>query len=485
MQQLLSLIFEESNYIKKIRMTRYSFKSFFLSLTLIFFSFSLLAEPTIDEGKDLFRINCAQCHAKNMKSKATGPALGGAEERWADYDREDLYAWIKNSQQLVADEHPRAVEVYNEWNKVAMQSFPNLTNDNIESILLYIDDVYVNGAGGTTVGSTAVVVQERQTPDWMYYLLFAFLFILSITLARVISNLNVISAEKEGRTFQRKSLWQTLTSRGIITFLLFATVILGAYTTVNNSVSLGRQEGYAPEQPIKFSHETHAGLNKIDCQYCHDGARRSKHSVIPSANTCMNCHRAITVGSEYGTAELTKIFASIGYNPTDNTYIDNYDELGNEELKAIYAKWIGDTYLETKGLAELDNEGERVVEEQWDGIVNSLTNDQKQKIQGPIEWIRIHNLPDHVYFNHEQHVSVGKVECQQCHGKVEEMKVLEQYSPLSMGWCINCHRQTEVQFEGNEYYDSYKLYHDEMASGSRDKVTVEEIGGLECQKCHY
>ena len=468
-------------------MTRYSLKTILLAFTLVLTSFSLFAEPTIDEGKTLFRTNCAQCHAKNMRSNATGPALGGVEERWADFPREDLIAWIKNSQKLVAEEHPRAVEVFNEWNKVAMQAFPNLSDDNVESILLYINDVYVNGVGGAAGGDAgvAVQVQERKTPDWVYYLLFAFLAILSVTLARVISNLNVISAEKEGRTVQRRTLWQTLTSKGVVTFLLFAAVVLGGYTTVNNAVTLGRQQGYAPDQPIKFSHATHAGLNKIDCQYCHDGARRSKHSVIPAANTCMNCHRAIKVGSEYGTAELTKIFASIGYNPNDNTYIEDYDNMSNEDIKTIYSKWIADNYLQENELEEIDEAGQQVVDDQWDGIVSSLTNEQKDKIQGPIEWVRIHNLPDHVYFNHAQHVAVGKLECQECHGPVEEMEVLAQHSPLSMGWCINCHRQTEVKFADNEYYDSYKMYHEELASGNRDKVTVEDIGGLECQKCHY
>jgi hypothetical protein len=419
-----------------------------------------------------------------MKSKATGPALGGVEERWADYPREDLYAWVKNSQALVNAGHPRAVEIYNEWNKSVMTSFANLTDENIESILLYVDDIYVNGV--QTVGGPAVSQKaEKETPAWLYYVLFAFLAILAVTLARIITNLNVISAQQDGSDYQKKTLWQTLTSKGIVTFLLLAAVILGGYTTVNNAISLGRQEGYSPEQPIKFSHATHAGLNKIDCQYCHDGARRSKHAVIPAANTCMNCHRAITVGSKYGTGELTKIFASIGFNPNDNTYIENYTDMSNEEIKAIYSKWIADSYITEKGLESLDSEGERLVETQWTEIVESLTNEQKKTIQGPIEWTRIHNLPDHVYFNHSQHVSVGKLECQQCHGTVEEMEVLQQHSPLSMGWCINCHRQTEVKFADNEYYESYKKYHDELASGQRDKVTVEDIGGLECQKCHY
>jgi len=207
--------------------------------------------------------------------------------------------------------------------------------------------------------------------------------------------------------------------------------------------------------------------------------------VIPEANTCMNCHTAIKTGSEYGTAELTKIYASVGYDPAAGKYIDNYEEKSQEDIKEIFTKWISDTYLSESGLDELDRKGKELVAEQWDGIVSSLTNEQKKNIQGPIEWERIHNLPDHVYFNHAQHVTIGKLECQQCHGKVEEMATLEQHSPLSMGWCINCHRETKVQFADNEYYQSYEKYHEQLSSGEKSGVTVEDIGGLECQKCHY
>jgi hypothetical protein len=135
----------------------------------------------------------------------------------------------------------------------------------------------------------------------------------------------------------------------------------------------------------------------------------------------------------------------------------------------------------------LDDEGERMIEDQWEGIVAALTNEETgdDQIAGPIEWVRIHNLPDHAYVNHAQHVSVGQVECQTCHGPVEEMEVVYQYSPLSMGWCINCHRQTEIKFADNEYYQVYEQYHQEIQEGTRTAVTVEEIGGLECQKCHY
>ncbi|MFN7119765.1 MAG: c-type cytochrome [Saprospiraceae bacterium] len=444
----------------------------------------------IGEGKTIFQNQCAACHNKNMKDRLTGPALGGVEERWAAYPRTDLYSWIRNSQGLIAAGHPRANELWAEWKPNLMNNFPNLTDAQIENLLAYINDVYTKPAvtGPTTAdgtGTTAAPAKPNNTP--LFIALALILAILAVVLARIVSSLNYILALREGNApARRKTLLETLTSKGVIAFIIFALVVLGGYTTVNNAIALGRQQGYEPDQPIKFSHATHAGLQKIDCQYCHDSARRSKHSNIPAANTCMNCHRAIQVGSQYGTGELTKIFASIGYDPSTDKYIPNYDSLSNEQIERIYKKWIADTYVKEKGT--LDRVGEKTIEDQWKGIVAALTSKETgdNRIQGPIEWTRIHNMPDHVYFNHAQHVSVGQLECQTCHGKVEEMEVVYQYSPLSMGWCINCHRQTEVQFTKNGYYDNYyEKYHKEIANGTRDKVTVENIGGLECQKCHY
>ncbi len=451
---------------------------------------TMAQDADIEAGKTLFRNQCATCHNRDMKSNLTGPALGGTQERWADYPREDLYSWIRNSQALIASGHPRATELWNTWKPTLMNNFLNLTDQEIENILAYIDCTYKGTCGGAVVGDAAggaiaaAPPKPNNTP--LFIALTLILAILAVVLARILSNLNYIIQMREGDTpARRKTLPEILTSKGVIAFVIFALVVLGGYTTVNNAIALGRQQGYAPDQPIKFSHATHAGLQQIDCQYCHDGARRSKHSNIPAANTCMNCHAAIKVGSQYGTAELTKIYASVGWDPSTGNYIEGYDKMSNEEIERIYKKWIADTYVSENG--KLDRKGEQLIDNQWKGIVAALTNKatKDDKIFGPIEWVRIHNLPDHAYFNHAQHVSVGKLECQTCHGKVEEMEVLYQASPLSMGWCVNCHRQTEVKFSDNEYYKSYTRYHEELASGKRSKVTVEEIGGLECQKCHY
>lgn len=466
---------------KMIKLSR----AFLLNLAFLLAALSVGAQPSADAGKTLFRNYCGSCHVTDMKTPMTGPALGGVEERWADYPIEDLYGWIRNSPYMInVVKHPRAIEVWEENNKAAMTAYPNLTDDEIGSLLLYIDAQYNKVDEGPNPDPNGVVSQGPNY-NWLYWVLFGVLGALALILTRTIGSLDKVVAANEGRTVIEKPLLQKIFSKRNVTFLIFAAVVIGGIKTVNNAIALGRQQNYQPEQPIKFSHVTHAGENQIDCQYCHDGARRSKHSVIPAANTCMNCHSAIKTGPTYGTAELTKIYASIGFNPTTDQYIDNYESLDREEVKAIYTKWMTDNYLVDAGLQQLDRKGEQRIAAQWSDLVESLTNDQKKELYGPIEWTRIHNLPDHVYFNHAQHVVAGQIECQDCHGKVEEMEVVFQHSPLSMGWCINCHRNTEVQFDDNEYYASYEAYHAQLASGDKEKVTVEDIGGLECQKCHY
>ena len=199
---------------------------------------------------------------------------------------------------------------------------------------------------------------------------------------------------------------------------------------------MGVDQGYQPIQPIAFSHKIHAGENKIDCQYCHSSAKHSKHSGIPSVNVCMNCHKGIAeVASE--------------------TKMDGYStEQLNAEIQKVY-----------------DAAG-------WDPEKFEYTGEEK-----PVKWIRIHNLPDFVYFNHSQHVTVGGLECKECHGPVETMHELYQYSPLTMGWCIDCHRETNVDLKGNEYYEKV---HQQLAEKYEvDQVTAAQLGGLECGKCHY
>jgi hypothetical protein len=222
---------------------------------------------------------------------------------------------------------------------------------------------------------------------------------------------------------------------------------MAGYWLVNGAINEGRQQNYQPSQPIFYSHVVHAGINQINCLYCHASAEKSKHSMIPSTNVCMNCHKQI---NEYTGEKDHPLKDAEGRSIN-----------GTEQIKLLY-QYAG-----------------------WDPVNKKYILDKDGNIAAkPVKWVKIHNLPDHVYFNHSQHVKVGQVQCQRCHGQIQEMDEVYQFAPLSMGWCINCHRQTEVKFD-NGYYSIFSKYQEEIKSGKRTKVTVEDIGGLECQKCHY
>jgi len=444
---------------------------------------TMYAAPTKEAGKELFVANCASCHNKNMKDQMTGPALAGVEERWAAFPRKDLYAWIRNSQGLIATGHPRAVELWAKWKPNLMSNFTGLTDEQMESIILYINEPGGPPPPPPPPGG-ATEAKEDGLP-WMFISLALLLGLLAFALMRIIDNLANVARVQAGETQRTRSWVQTLNSKGFIAFMVFAVTLIFGYKTIDNAARMGRSQGYEPDQPIAFSHKIHSGVNKIDCQYCHDSARRSKQSSIPGTNTCMNCHSAIKKGTISGTSEITKIFASIGFDPIAGKYIPDYDNWSDKQIEDLYKKWIGQEYMTANTLASLDENGQLTVENQWDGVVKALKNDSNGKIQGPIEWTRIHNLADHAYFNHSQHVAVGQIACEKCHGPVAEMDVVYQYSTLGMGWCISCHRETEVKFKDNAYYDQYARYHKELKDGTRTKVTVAEIGGLECQKCHY
>jgi hypothetical protein len=292
------------------------------------------------------------------------------------------------------------------------------------------------------------------------------LILVALVLARVSTILNRLVLEKEGQPIPAPvPFWKSKKLRAALTLIV---VIYIGNATVTGAIDLGRQQGYMPEQPIKFSHELHSGINKIDCQYCHSSAAESKHSNIPSANVCMNCHKGIKgddpKNGVHGKLEISKIYAAAGFNPIDGAYFEDYNNEDKAYIDSIFTVWLADSEPKAG-----DKELKAVLDQ----------------VQKPIEWVRIHNLPDHVYFNHAQHVTAGGIECQTCHGPVETMVELYQHSPLSMGWCINCHRDTEVKFNENPYYQTFEVFHDRLKSKEMGNVTVEKIGGTECQKCHY
>ena len=406
--------------------------SIFLFITL---SSSIGNQLNAQDGKALFSQNCASCHAVNKN--LTGPALAGVEDRWPE--KKNLYAWIKNSAAYLKTGDPYATKLYNDYNKTAMNLFPSLTDQDIDAILAYIKTVPAVGAA-PVAGAAAEAPKEDSDSTLIFGLLTLILAVVSIILLQVNSNLKKLSDDKSNIPGSNPVPFYR--NKAYIAFIAIILFIIGGYMTTKGAMNLGRSKDYQPEQPIYYSHTVHAGVNQINCQYCHTGTYQGKQATLPSVNVCMNCHMAI---NEYNGAPLVRENGDI---------VD-----GTAEIKKLY-KYAGFT------------EGQP-----WDPA-NAK----------PIEWVRIHNLPDHVYFNHAQHVNAGQVACQQCHGEIQKMGEVKQFSDLSMGWCINCHRNSEVQFQDNGFYSIYEKFHADLKSGKIDStkgITVEKIGGTECQKCHY
>ncbi len=401
-----------------------------------------------EDGKTLFSQLCASCH--NPYKRGTGPALYGALQRQPD--EKLLKSWIKNNTAVLQTGNKYYNELYNEYGKTAMTVFASLPDKDLDALVKYIKDIpaQVDTKKGDDPSADA---KSSKSSTLFYGVATLLLAVLALILLQVNSYLRRLADQKKGiATQDAPPFWRHTSYIGVFAVGLF---LLGGYLTAKGAIESGRSKDYQPVQPIYYSHKVHAGLNQINCLYCHGGAEQGKHANIPSVNVCMNCHKGI---QEYAGPKIVS---------EDGNTID-----GSGEIQKLY-KYAG---YDPKNLAS------------W----------RVTDIKKPIEWVRIHNLPDHVYFNHAQHVKAGKVQCQTCHGPIQEMHEVKQANDLSMGWCINCHRESKVQFTENNYYTGmYEKWHSEMKTkvgkkedGSpkfmRDSsVTVEMIGGTECQKCHY
>jgi len=421
-------------------------------VAVLLFSVSLFAQEDAAKGKQLFNQNCAACHA--LDRKMTGPALRNVEARLEEegLNREWIYAWVKNSSGVIKSGDAYANKIYNEYGKAAMTAFPTFSNEDIDNILAYTaakpveKKPAVASVGGGAANSSQSSGISNEVMLGVLVLIFALLVLMLFLVTKTLRNIakaNGVSLEKEGAE-KRLPIWKAFAKNQ---FLIIVSVIIlllsSAFFVYGYFMQVGVDQGYTPIQPIHYSHKIHAGDNKIECKYCHSSARVSKHSGIPSLNVCMNCHKSIYEykGNEEG--------------PSQEDLANGYtNEFYTKEIKKLY-KYVG-----------------------WDENEQKYTGESK-----PVEWIRIHNLPDFAYFNHSQHVSVAGVECQTCHGPVEEMEIMTQHAPLTMGWCINCHRETNVKVEGNEYYA--KIHEELSKKYGVENLTAAQMGGLECGKCHY
>lgn len=422
------------NHMMK-RLTYRFFHCISTVLVCLLLSASLQAQeiPTdpavVSAGAALFNGNCKTCH--RVKTKLIGPALAGVETRVPSIKW--IYDWVKNPAKVIASGDEYANKIYAEYNKSQMTPNTSYKDEQILSILAYIKSeaekvevapvVAAGGGAGTGSGVPATYLNTILVGMVVILVLLVVILGLIVNALRSFLNQKDLSEEDAEVVNSPFSMASVMRTPGFTFIVIFFVGTVTFKSVIDGLYSIGVQQGYQPKQPIAFSHKIHAGQFEIECKYCHTGAMKGKQANIPSPNICMNCHSQIKVGTITGAGEIAKIYAAVGFDPLTSTY-------------------------------------------------NGYTK--------PIEWVRIHNLPDFAYFNHSQHVNVGGIACQTCHGPIEEMDVVKQYSLLTMGWCIDCHRKTDVNTKGNEYYDKLVELHN-----SKKAMKVEDNGGLECAKCHY
>lgn len=445
-------------------MFRYFKNWCFGALTLVFLAGTF---TTHAQGEALFKAKCASCHQPHKNG--TGPKLFQVRQKWSDGGAKEgsIYQWVNNWQNAAAtDPYAKGVAA---WSPTAMQAFPELKQEEIDAILTWVDEQPEPGAEGTEGAATegtstdAEGEGEDSSMSWIWIILGIIFVTIIFAVGGVRRQLKFAAAEeageevKEGLTYAdefKTWAWKYRLPVGLATLVIviscFVLLFLRGY-------SIGVVEGYQPTQPIAFPHAIHTGTNGIDCKYCHNSVTKSKTAGIPSVNVCMNCHKQVTGTTPAQQEQIAKIYEAAGWDPSGA------------------GRYTGKTK--------------------------------------PIVWNKVHVLPDHVYFNHSQHVTVGGIDCKQCHGDmtkqtetqkvwpVEELNKIEGNIPLTrptltMGWCIECHGEKEISTgsidtRNDGYYNEIHkrlLNNDKTLYGKylKDgKVTVSELGGWECAKCHY
>jgi cytochrome c551/c552 len=382
----------------------------------------LLGALWAQDGKALFQGNCASCHAVNKR--VVGPALKGVHERWGN-DEAELIKFIQNSQAYINGNFKYsayAKKLYEEYNRTVMTAFTGLSEAEIKSILDYIKTETEALAkaeaapAAASGGSTPAAGGSTGTTSPILWVLALALGAISLALLITVAALSKVLQPQETETISRPSLWERLQPVLRSKRFIALVVLIGFIWWVSATTVKARSVGL------------HKGYQPVQPIAFSHKLHAGQYKIA-----CQYCH----VGVEKGKSAT---FPSTNICMNCHNYIQEGSRYGTKEIAKILESW---------------------------------------ETGKPIEWVRIHNLPDLVYFNHAQHVKVGGIACQTCHGPVEEMEEVYQYSDLSMGWCINCHRQTKVDLTANPYYER-------LHQALKEKtVTVEQIGGLECSKCHY
>ena len=373
----------------------------------------------VSAGETLFKENCTVCHG--IHEKVVGPALKDAHKRqpisW-------IKSFIKNSQKVIESGDEYANKLYEEYNQTQMTSF-DFSDQELDALIAYIIDasavpVAVASAEATATGTATSLPSGYLPSEYLNYILMGFIFVLlliALTL-RIVSQVLTKEVHQSNAPQAEKTSATAKTNwKKVFSSQLFLGLMIFLFIAVLVKSVLLD------------------GLYGIGIQQNYQPSQPIAFShKLHAGEYEIDCNYCHTGARKARAANI----------PSVNICMNCHGEIKKDspEIQKLY------------------------------------TAIEKEK---PIEWVRVHNLPDLAYFNHAQHVTVGKVECQTCHGPVEDMEVVYQYAPLTMGWCINCHKETQID-QDNNYYTSLRVLHEKE---NKKAMTVEDIGGLECSKCHY
>ena len=372
-------------------------------------------------GAELFANNCASCH--KIHEDLVGPALKGVHER---RDQAWLIKWIRNSQAVIASGDPYAVKLYEKWNKSAMTAF-DWTDEEITAVLAYIKEE------GAKAPVAAAAAADGALGDGA-------------------------SGGQGSEGFTSVTLWVVLFASGIILLLLGL---------------LQRQYRLLYEERVATGRLPQGELRQFGVQL-----RLKPLHVVGGGLTLV-----LISGIGWGVDMATHVGIQQGYQPTQPIAFSHELHAGTHEIACTYCHTGAERGKSaTIPAVNVCMNCHNQIKKESPEIKKILT---AYETNTPIEWVRIHNLPDFGYFNHYQHYKVAGIQCQTCHGPIEKMPEVYQHSQLTMGWCINCHRETKVNLD-NGYYQQVHGNSEAFKQAVADKgLTIANLGGLDCAKCHY
>ena len=386
------------------------------------------ADPAvIAKGKGIFEENCKTCHA--VWEKKVGPALKDILKR---RDIVWVKKFVRNSAKVIkVDKDPYAVKLYADNGNTDMTTFPSFKDEDIEAVMAYVMDQSkpenepkqaVTGGGPVTPGAP-----QEDNSGLVLVLTVITLVLVAVTLIVFISVIRKYLKDREATLDEddKEIVNQKFDLRVVLRSKIFIVCISVLFTCVAVRSCWVGLMSIGVEQ-------NYAPIQPIPFSHkLHAGNLKID---------CGYCHTGVYRGKQAnipGVNICMNCHSQVKQGPSGKNAIAN--------LRDHYEK------------------------------------------NRPIQWVRVHNLPDLAYFNHSQHTVAGGIECKQCHGQIDSMEVVKQFSNLTMGWCINCHRETAVNGKDNAYYDRLlKAHDDKVAAGiKKGDMKVEEMGGLECSKCHY